>query len=214
VTTAGSCPSEQQIAAFADGTLPPAEREAIASHIDRCAACFDLVATLGAHAATPLPSVDAGLRDAVTGLNGKSRSARRLVPALSAAAAILVAAVWWRTPAPLPGAAVPGSTAPIETTRSARPGGLVVVDEPRDGDSIDGQPVVRWQGPREAASYEVLLTTVTGDVILRRQVQGAERQLRLDVSDHQGEVCYLWIDAYMPEGRRLRSNMVKLTIRR
>ena len=93
-------------------------------------------------------------------------------------------------------------------------GNGVVVEEPRDGDNVEGQPLVRWQGPREASSFEVTLTTLSGDVILKRQVQGAERQVRLDVPGHQGEVCYLWIAAYLPEGRRVSSNVVKVTIRR
>jgi hypothetical protein len=126
-----------------------------------------------------------------------------------------VTLVWWRTPAQVSPAPEPGAAAPaVETARSTGTGSGVVVDEPRDGDTVEGQPLVRWQGPREAASYEVQLTTVSGDVILKRQVQGAERQVRLDVPGHQGEVCYLWISAYLSEGRRVSSNVVKVTIRR
>jgi anti-sigma factor RsiW len=214
VTTPGPCPSEQHIAAFADGLLSPAEREAIGQHIDRCEACFDLVATLGVQATGPLPAVDQGLRAAVMRAGTRSRG-RRLLPALSAAAAILVAVVWWRAPAQVSPAPQPGAKAPaVETARSTATGSGVVVDEPRDGDNVEGQSLVRWQGPREAASYEVLLTTVSGDVILKRQVQGSDRQLRLDVPGHQGEVGYLWVDAYLPEGRRVSSNVVKVTIRR
>ena len=215
MTTPGPCPSEQQIAAFADGSLPPAERETIGRHVDQCEACFDLLATIGVQATAPRPPVDDGLRAAVMGAQTRPRGMRRFLPALSAAAAILVTVVWWRTPAQVSPAPEPGAAAPaVETARSTGTGSGVVVDEPRDGDTVEGQPLVRWQGPREAASYEVQLTTVSGDVILKRQVQGAERQVRLDVPGHQGEVCYLWISAYLSEGRRVSSNVVKVTIRR
>jgi len=215
VTTAGPCPSEQQIAAFADGSLPPAEREAIGRHIDQCEACFDLLATIGVQAAVLPPPVDDGLRTAVIAARARPRGMRGFLPALSAAAAILVAVVWWRTPTEVSPAPQPRVAAPaVETARSAGTERGVVVEEPRDGESVEGQPLVRWQGPREAVSYEVLLTTVSGDVIVKREVQGAERQVRLDVRGHQGEVCYLLIAAYLPEGRRLSSNVVKVTIRR
>jgi len=213
VTTAGPCPSEQQIAAFADGSLPPAEHEDIGRHVDQCEACFDLLATIGVQAAVPPPPVDDGLRTVVIGAQARPRGVR-VLPALSAAAAVIVAVVWWRTPAQV-SPAPQGATAPaVETARSTGTESGVVVEEPRDGDNLEGQPLVRWQGPREAVSYEVLLTNVSGDVILKRQVQGAERQVRLDVPGHQGEACYLWIAAYLPEGRRLSSNVVKVTIRR
>lgn len=215
MTTAGPCPSEQQIAAFADGSLPPAEREALGKHVDQCEACFDLLATIAVQATVPPPPVGDGLRAAAIGAQARPRGMRGFLPALSAAAAILVAVVWWRTPTEVSPAPQAGTAAPaVETARSTGTKSGVVVEEPRDGDNVEGQPLVRWQGPREAVSYEVLLTTVSGDVILKRQVQGAERQVRLDVPGHQGEVCYLWIAAYLPEGRRLSSNVVKVTIRR
>lgn len=217
MTTPGPCPSAQQIAAFVEGSLSPTERETISRHVDGCAACFDLLATVGVQTAKPLPPVDDALRGAAIAPEAPGRRLRRILPGLSAAAAILVAVVWWKVPyhetpssQPAP-AEVP---APASATRSDGAGPILSVDDPRDGDTIDGQPLVRWQGPRDAASYEVLLTTVDGDVVLRRQVQGAEHQLRLEVPGHRGELCYLWVSAYLPEGRRLTSNVVKVTIRR
>ena len=64
MTRPGPCPSEKQIAAFADGSLPPAEREAIGGHVDQCEACFELLAAVGGQATVPLPPVDDGLRAA------------------------------------------------------------------------------------------------------------------------------------------------------
>jgi anti-sigma factor RsiW len=216
VTTPGPCPSAQQIAAFLEGSLSPTEREAISRHVDGCAACFDLLATVGVQTAQPLPSVDDVLRGAAIATQAHGQRLRRILPGLSAAAAILVAVVWWKAPSHespvLPAAAPAAATPAASGTRSENAGPILAVDEPRDGDTIDGQPLVRWQGPRDAASYEVLLTTAAGDVILKRQVPGGDHQLRLDVPDHRGELCYLWVAAYLPEGRRLTSNVVKVTI--
>ena len=219
MTTPGPCPTEQQIAALVDGALAGIEQRAVVRHVERCEACFDLVATLGAQVSKPLPSVDAALREAALRAAAPPRNIRRLLPAISAAAAVLVAVVWWRTPVqiPQPAQAAPtATTAPVrpDGTRSSGSVGLVVVEEPREGETIDGQPLVRWQGPQDATSYEVQLTTAAGDVVLKHQVQASQHELRLQVPGHQGEACYLWVAAYLPEGRRIASNVVKVTIRR
>jgi anti-sigma factor RsiW len=219
VTTHGPCPTEQQIAAFVDGALAGIEQAAVMRHVERCEACLDLVAKLGSQVSKPLPTLDEGLREAALRAAARPRNVRRLLPAISAAAAVLVAVVWWRTPAQTPQSAQPAATAATarvtpDDTRSSGSVGLVVVEEPREGDIIDGRPLVRWQGPQDATSYEVQLTTAAGDVVLKHQVQASQRELRLEVPGHQGEVCYLWVAAYLPEGRRIASNVVKVTIRR
>jgi hypothetical protein len=142
------------------------------------------------------------------------------LPAISAAAAVLVAVVWWRTPAridsqaPEPAAAATATPAGSDGTRSSAGDGLVIVEQPREGDTIDDRPLVRWRGPGDATSYELQLATAAGDVLLKQQVQAGQREVRLEVAGHQGEVCYLWVAAYLPEGRRIASNVVKVTIRR
>src|SRR5207248_1779860 len=42
----GQCPTHEQLFAFSVGTLPAELREAIASHIEGCAACLDALRTL------------------------------------------------------------------------------------------------------------------------------------------------------------------------
>jgi len=212
VTTDVACPPEQQIAAFIDGTLPPGERAELLEHLDGCANCFDLIATLSAHQTEPLPEVDPALLEPV--LRRREPSwIRRQLPAFAAAAMVLLAVGWWRLPGRSTTATTrPDIAAPIvpdQSTRSVAAAG-VVVEQPKDGDVLLGRPEVRWTGPADAVSYEVLLTTPAGDVLWQKRVSGAVRTLPLDIALPAGQPCYVWVAAYLPEGRRLTSNVVKV----
>jgi anti-sigma factor RsiW len=221
VTTSTACPSEQQIAAFVDGVLAGDERDALQRHLDECPACFDLVATLAVHADADAarPAVDPRLRDAVVRKQQTpSKTALRLLPGLSAAAAILLAAVWWigpdgSRPAPSQPTAPAASDAnPRATTRSADTEGPVTVQEPRDGAEIQGAQIVRWLGPPDATFYEIQITTIAGDVVLNRRVAGTEHEVRIELPPGGDPIHYLWVAAYLPEGRRITSNVVKLRL--
>jgi anti-sigma factor RsiW len=218
VTTPGPCPPARQIAAFVDGTLDPSERAAVARHVDECVACFDLVATLGNQASRRPPAVNTALRNAALAARQQPPVVRRLLPTAAAVAALLVAVVWWGSPRQPgrsdegPGPQVTSPSDPESLSRSSSSGAVVVVQEPQEGDAVNGGQLVRWDGPAEAASYEVQVATTAGDVVFRRQVEGTVHQVRLDPSPKQAGTYYLWVAAYLPEGRRLTSNVVRVRV--
>lgn len=214
--TNGPCPSEQQIAAFVDGTLSIADRGQVQQHLDTCSACFDSAATLGNLGAQAPPVVDPALRAAVSA-PPRSQWVMRALPAMSAAAVLLVAITWWKTPSQ-PGPSVappPAQSAPsrpsADAVRSKEADTVITLEQPRDGEVVTGRPELRWSGPADATSYEVQITTSAGNLLWKRQVEGAQHSLRLDTDLPAGRHCYIWVAAYMAEGRRMTSNVVRIT---
>jgi hypothetical protein len=211
--THGACPPEQQIAAFIDGTLAVEDQEQIRRHIDSCQECFDLAALLGRITAERPPVVQPELRARVL-TPASSFWVRRVLPATSAAAVFLVAVVWWKAPghSTLPAApAIAPTMATADTVRSSGEGDVVRLEQPRDGDLVIGRPELRWTGPAEATSYEVQVTTSAGEPIWKRQVDGAQHAIRLETDLPAGRHCYVWVAAYLAEGRRVTSNVVRVT---
>jgi hypothetical protein len=213
VTAIVACPTDQEIAAFVDGATSPGDRASVARHVDGCVRCFELVASLARLRDNALPEVDTPLREAVVRAPVQSRWITQRLPAVAAAAAVVLAVVWWRlpepsAPVPVPSAAsVPSS--PAEPTRAAG-GSAVTVEQPKDGDVLGGHPEVRWNGPGETVTYEVLVTSAAGDVLWQRRVPGSVHNVELGAALPAGQPCYLWVAAYLPEGRRLTSNVIKV----
>jgi hypothetical protein len=212
VTAIVACPTDQEIAAFVDGAPSPAERASVARHVDGCARCFELVASLVTLRARPLPEVETPLREAALRTPTPSGWVAKRLPALAAAAAVVLAVVWWRLPEP---SAVPVPSAVSLPSLSAEPtraagGSAVTVEQPKDGDVLGGHLEVRWNGPGETVTYEVLVASAAGDVLWQRRVPGAVHNVELATALPAGQPCYVWVAAYLPEGRRLTSNVVKV----
>jgi len=72
--------------------------------------------------------------------------------------------------------------------------------------------VVRWLGPPEATSYDIQVTTSAGDVVLNRHVAGTEHEARIELPSGSEAINYLWVAAYLPEGRRITSNVVRIRL--
>jgi len=211
-----SCPGEQDLAAFVEGALASSDQANVIQHLDACAACFELVASLGRMASESAPAASESLRTAVAAASRRAPTWRYLLPAVSAAAAVLIAVSWWGRPESggVPAAVTPHVVAlPPQTVSQERAmsgGALVHVEQPPDGAAIRGPFEIAWNGPTEAASYEVQVATAAGDVLWTRQLEGTRREVRVDATLPPGSTCYVWVAAYLPEGRRLTSNVVKI----
>jgi anti-sigma factor RsiW len=215
VTTNVGCPPEQKIAAFVDGVLPPDERTALQHHVDTCASCFDLIATLSTLDAQAVPDIQPDLQRAALHRPMPRRWLFRQLPALGAAAAVLLAVAWWKLPErPLAPTTAPVLVAPATPksgdAKRSMPSSVITVEQPRDGEAIDGQPEVRWTAPAEAVTFEVVVTSAAGDTLWQRRLAGTVRSTRVESKLPPGQAYYLWVAAYLPEGRRLTSNVVRV----
>jgi anti-sigma factor RsiW len=215
VTINVGCPPEREIAAFVDGVLPPDERAAVQRHVDTCASCFDLIATLSRLDEQELPNVEPDLQRAVLHRPVQRPSLFRQLPALGAAAAVLLAVAWWKLPerphmpTAAPAVVAPAAPQSAEATRSM-PSTIIAVEQPRDGETINGQPEVRWTAPAEAVTFEVVVTSAAGDTMWQQRLAGTVRSTRVEGKLPPGQAYYLWVAAYLPEGRRLISNVVRV----
>jgi len=206
------CPDDQQLAALVEGTLSDQDRAVVSTHVEGCLRCLDLVAALGTLSTETMPPVEEALKERV-------RAPRswwpRAAPALAAAALLVMAVRWW-----LPGGsptvppAPPSVTAPPPAASSeierARPAALVSLVEPKDDAVLSRHPVVRWTAPSQAVAFEVQVATPAGDVIWSREVDGSVRSTTVDADLPPGIACYVWVAAYLPEGRRVPSGVIKV----
>ena len=210
--SATRCPTEQQLAALVEGELEGPDLEQVTAHVDRCPTCMDAVATLARLREDPEPAVPDALRAAVVTpqpVHG-GRRPLRAIPALAAAAVLVLAVSWWQggpPPATSPAPSVPPAH-PDAVRGTVRP--AVVLEKPEDGSSVAGGFDIRWSGPPEVAFYEIQVTTPGGDVVWQRQVDGGTLEVVVPASAVRGATLYVWVSALVPEGRRINSNVVRV----
>ena len=65
-------------------------------------------------------------------------------------------------------------------------------------------------GEADAVSFEIQVTTPEGDLLWSRHVAGSARSVTIDAALPDGAACYLWVAAYLPGGRRVPSDVVKV----
>ncbi|HEX7086348.1 MAG TPA: zf-HC2 domain-containing protein [Vicinamibacterales bacterium] len=134
----GTCPDAEQLAAFVDGVLPRAQRDAIEAHAADCARCTE-------HLALLLPIAEPVARAA------RPRLVRWgwLVPV---ATAVIVAAVWVRMPERQSQDAVTFESAPAPGERAVEPGPaeapVAAVTQPAD----PADSAVRAAAPGDTAA--------------------------------------------------------------
>lgn len=138
---------DAHLAPYADGTLGPAEREIVESHIEDCALCRDELDDLRRHA-----------RGAVA----TRPQWRTMAAAASLAAAVIATVVWTAShttpPAPVPAPATSAPVRPPETIAYADPEWTRLVQQ-----SLDTSRLPSPEIPPPASGSEVILRGVTPD---------------------------------------------------
>lgn len=205
------CPTPATLAAFADGSLPPPEREAASAHIadcERCLAELGAIVRLGRAPDLPLP---ASLRARV------SRRPRATWQTAAAVAATLVVAVggWWLSPAgnPQPQPALPGAG---EAVRSRTGGSEVplVIHPAAHGRLSRQQVTFSWEPVAAALTYRVRVMRDDGQLVWEGDTTTATLRLT-DATALPAEVpLYVAVAAVLPDGRTTRAPAVPFTILR
>ncbi len=186
-----------------------------------------------AHPPPPVPEsllVRARALPASEGRHVLADSLRWAALAGATASALFVAAVWLRQPSPIVPPAAPSSPPPAEKAspppaspgpaaapavrpspppRSVRGGGGSPAPEilvPREGSVVPGDGLeIRWRGVRGALVYEVRLVTSEGSLVWEGRTEATAVPLPAEVRLEPGRRYYVWVRAYLPEGRTLKS---------
>lgn len=234
------CPGESALAAFADGRLADSRRLEV--HLSDCEACREQVAFLlratGDDAEVEVPAellVQAkamGKRAGVPVVSAGWRWATAV--AVTACLVLLVSrqvkqqepGVVFAPPSP-PGVASgsPGKEAPsakadsregeeVPSVRGKKPDSPAFrLLHPLEGAKVSGKVDFRWQPVPGSLFYEVRVTTAAGDPVWQSErftTTGATAPPSVQFTPH--EKHFVWVVAFLPEGKTVQSKAIAFTV--
>jgi hypothetical protein len=214
-TRAGTpgCPGEQQLAAYADGTLPEAEREPLQAHLADCAACLSLVGMLARDDADEaLPEVpETALARARALATPPARPWHQRAPQWAAAALVLLALPVVmhvaRSPDASPDTASEKPSVDERTTRSLGGGSpaLEVLQPAAGATVVPGRLSIRWTAVPSSDYYEVRIVDEAGALIAEQRVVATEWRPDPAVPLHSGGDYYVYVEAHHSGGKTVGS---------
>ena len=232
------CPGEDTLAAYIEQKVFGGERARIERHLAACGACRDQVGFLLRAQAEPAPeSVPAGWLVRARALGPASTRAR--VPAwhwgtaAAATACLLLAVMLGVKPRPAtrpPGATLsPPSSAQLRVQPEVQPLRPQVstpavrsqryalrapeVIFPKPHSTVAQKTVeLRWKEMLGAMGYEVRLANAEGDVLWEQRTQGHSATIPSNLVLEPGQTYFLWVRAYLPEGRAAQSKAIPFTV--
>lgn len=211
-----NCPSVTVLAGLADGTLEPAMRAAVESHVADCDPCVERLGALVRLARTHPPEVPAELRARVElpALVPESPPARSSRPALAlAAAACLSLGGWFLVHQFSPGTPIPPSVQDDVVRGAGTHGGTPVVRRPGAGERLAGGPVrIEWQPADSAIAYTVRVVRDDGGLLWEHQAGGTTTIVPESVALPTEVPLYLSLTALLPDGRTSRAPSVRFEI--
>jgi hypothetical protein len=205
------CPDELVLAAFLDGGLPEDRRTAINAHVADCPRCLARLGTVVGSRTTDPGAVPAAW--IATAIRGRTRWQ---VPNAFAAAAVLLlvagAGLLWPIASPRNAAEDDDLARPAPMVREARDRDPILrILLPPEGTMVGDRPLtVRWTPVARAEFYEVRLLSDAGAGLWSTQTTESALVVPANAFDAPAPVVFLLVDAYLPEGRRLSSPVVKL----
>ena len=229
-----SCPGEEMIAAYADGALRNIRKTWVEFHLAGCQRCRLLVAgVIKARREVDLPLPPEEVRWNAIGAEGRRSPPRRWiwvpVGALAVLALLAVATIFLRKPDLLivrsPSPSVPlvaksEPTAPLrapvrDIERTSRSTDLVPSVLLPQADSVIRRERLHfgWNAVPHSRYYEVRLVTSDGDLVWEGQTEKPELQPPSDLVVRDGSY-FVWITAYLADGRTAKSSPVKFGVKR
>jgi putative zinc finger protein len=229
------CPSDHTIAAYADGVLSKHRRAWVEFHLSGCQRCRLLVADIvksQRESDLSLPPVQ--LVQKAMGLVGRRPVPRRWVwapvGALAGIVLVSVVTVVLRKPERLVVLSPPAPPAPLiaksEPTAAARTPVRDVVRKPRTpqllptivsprADSVTSSDRLQfsWKAVPHSRNYEVRVVKSDGDQVWEGQTDKSALQFPLDVTVKDGPY-FVWITAYLEDGRIAKSAPVRFLVKR
>jgi hypothetical protein len=229
-----SCPSEQQLAAYADQQLIGNERNLVERHLTTCDACLRQVGFLVRTASmppeqTPDDLVRSAMNFGTKGAPVEPFAWRWLAVASAVIVIVAVARVEiWRGPR-LPAIPSPATTA-VNSPLQVRPttplpqdrddqvrGGQEPSDSilisPKPDEKIDASNLeFRWKPRGDASLYEIEVVSDSGDVIWQQRSHASSLKLPAHIRLEKGKTYYVWIRIRLARGSVEQSKAVRFTI--
>jgi hypothetical protein len=231
------CLEEEKLAAYVEQRVAGREKEQVESHLAACRACRDQVGFLvRAEEERTLDVVPAGWLAGARELERPGArawmSAWYWGTAATAAACLLLAALWFRpqpearpsvsgaVPAPSSQVLAQAETKPlppvppapvVRNQAHAAAGPEVIFPKAHSTVAREGL-AFRWKEVKSALSYEVRLVNAEGDVLWEQRVQGQSTKPAPTLTLKPGETCFLWVKAYLPDGRTVQSKAIPFTV--
>jgi len=220
------CPGAEQLAAYIDGTLSDVERPSLGQHLADCRYCLSLVAGVISDTSRVTPAIPVWVRKKAQALPGAKGAkswwwAWALAPAVACLllVAVLVERPTKRGKMPPTSASIPSELAQTgnaskERTRSMnlQPEELRLLAPPRGGTIGRSELRFVWSAVPNASSYQIRITTTDGGLLWegRSEQPHAEppRTLRLVGKDY-----FVWVTAYLEDGRELRSAPMQFRVK-
>jgi len=223
------CPDEHQLAAYVDQQLIGAERERVESHLAKCDSCLQQVGFLIKEspfsAVTAPSSLMYRAKRLEAAIHETAPFGWKWVTVAAACAVMAIGLLVWRetrsniegqssmiATAPEPPAnAIPNREKSEADTavRSVSPtDSQPLILSPQAGQIVrDSDFTIRWKAIPNAATYEVRIVSVDGDLVWRKQVQEnsvnpPKQKLR------PGLKYFVWVRAWLPNGKTQQSAAV------
>jgi anti-sigma factor RsiW len=212
-----ACPDEHAIAAYVDGAVGPASREALEAHMADCDHCLALVGLLSRERAVEAaePAAESAIAGAQAPIRPVSGRQMRPAPRWAAAAAVVVALgslVLLTQPQTPPEFAVDGSTAPTTRAAAEVSQGLTVLS-PRPGATVSASELaVRWTPVAGSRYYDVRIVTDAGDVVTEEHVSGTAWRPQDPASLRPGVEYFVHVDAFVSDDKSVSSDHVPFRV--
>ena len=232
------CPDEARLAAYADNQLADRARHGLEDHLADCEFCRGQLAFLVRVEGTePVGQVPSQLLTGAREL-GAEEGYSFWVPtlrwgtAVAATASLALGAALWlnqpeisvsppsppegpspeslAAPPPIP----PAPAEPLPSVRSRQP--EPVAPEllfPAEGSVVRaGHIDFQWRGMPRTLFYEIRVVTAEGDLVWRGRAEATRVQLPPDVQLAAGQKYFVWVRAYLPEGKTAKSAVVGFNV--
>lgn len=231
------CPDEAVLAAYADARLDEVARQQVEDHLATCEFCLDHVAFLVREsnaevAAEVPPALLARARE----FGGAQAAPWALVPRWGLAAAVtatfaLAAGLWLGQPESVLSPSAPSETPAVGAVTPAAQNPAPTVSPPAPAVRHRTRPVLqpdlvglqegavvplegaefRWHGVDRSLFYEIRVVTADGSLLWEQRVEATHVRLPADVQLAAGQKYFVWVRAYLPEGKTLKSATVGFT---
>jgi putative zinc finger protein len=237
-----SCPDDERLAAYVDQNLSRPQRVRVERHMSGCRSCRDKMGFLIKAQSFESPeAAPLDWLARVRGLthSGSSPSiAHRWYwsgAVAAAACAVLAVGLWIKpsarvsAPAPLSSRPVARSTEVIARSEGVNPVGRAARDSvARTQAQIDLSPHIvfpkpdsavaryglefRWKETKGALYYEARLLSSEGDVLWEQKGDALSAPLPATVILRPHETYFLWVRAYLAEGKVVQSKATRFTV--